>query len=418
MQPEADNTAAEPTEPASLAALARYFGWLGWTAFGGPAAHIAIMQEDLVTKRRWLTRQHFLDLLAASQLIPGPTSTELAIHTGYVKRGVAGLFVAGICFILPAFAIVLLLSILYVAYGSLPTVGALFYGIQPVIVAIIIQAIERLARSAWRNWPERAIGIAAAGLALLLPIDPVLLILGGGMIGVALQQRSAASVASLVLIPGVATATLIQPGLWELGLFFLKVGATLMGSGYVLIAYLENDVVGVGWMSSRQLIDAIAVGQMTPGPLFSTAAFVGYVIQAGPQGDIAAGVLGAIICAMAIFLPSFVFVWVSGPWVEKLRHAPAMRAFLDGVNAAVVGTMIATTLTLLRAALINLPQPIWAVPLGSWMIDLPALAILLVATGLLLPKKAANPTLLIVLGALLGVVLVWGRDLIGAGALT
>ena len=397
----------QQTKPATLAELARYFLRLGFTAFGGPAAHIAMMEDDIVTRRRWLTRQHFLDMLAATQLVPGPNSTEMAIHVGYVKRGFAGLCVAGICFILPAFLIVLAISIAYVRYGALPATAALFYGIQPVIVAIIMQAIVRLAGSAWKTRPMLILGIVSTILSLVLPIDPVIVIVLGGLVGVLLagSWRSLGSAALLVLPGSVLLASTPAP-LWQLALFFLKVGATLMGSGYLLISYLENDLVNrYGWLTTRQLIDAIAVGQMTPGPVFTTAAFVGYVIRAGQEGAVIPGIIGASVCAAAIFMPSFFIIALIGPLVPRMRSSPSLGAFLDGVNAAVVGTMAATTWKLLQTAVLNLQHEVWSVPLGKQRLDIPALLIAVIAAAILLPKKAPNSSYLIVAGAILGLLI-------------
>jgi chromate transporter len=398
---------AEPgTEPATLGQVAAYFVRLGFTAFGGPAAHIALMEDELVARRRWLSRQRFLDMLAATQLVPGPNSTEMAIHIGYIKAGVAGLAVAGACFVLPAFLIVLALSIAYVAYGTLPAATALLYGIQPVIVAIVVQAIVRLAANAWQARDMRVLGLVATVAALLLPADPVLVIVAGGLIGVALRVGlGRRPLAALLVAPLPVLATPEAP-LWQLALLFLKIGATLMGSGYLLISYLENDLVNrLGWLTPRQLIDAIAVGQMTPGPVFTTAAFVGYVVRAGADGNIARGVVGAAVCALAIFLPSFVIVWLIGPLVPRMRASRTLGAFLDGVNAAVVGTMAATTITLLQAAVIGLPQPAYAITLAGFAIDLPALALALLAAALLVRRRAPNSTYLIVAGALAGLAL-------------
>ncbi|HEX9373044.1 MAG TPA: chromate efflux transporter [Roseiflexaceae bacterium] len=440
----------ESTERATLGELARYFLRLGFTAFGGPAAHIAIMEDDVVARRRWLTRAHFMDMLAATQLVPGPNSTEMAIHVGYLQQGLPGLVIAGACFILPAFLIVLALSIGYVAYGALPAVGALFYGIQPVIVAIVVQATYRLGRTAWRSNAMRALGVLAFVVALIAPFDPVWVIVAGGLAGVALAQGLPAGspllalllrnpwsdrvpdnstpIARIVRMGGdylygairvnlfnpsnpwsLATVALVQAAadssLWRLALFFLKVGATLMGSGYLLISYLQNDLVSrYGWLTPRQLVDAIAVGQMTPGPVFTTAAFVGYVVRAGPANDVVRGLAGAAVCALAIFLPSFVIVALMGPLLPRLRGSTVMRAFLDGVNAAVVGTIAATVWSLFRAAAIDVPHPTLAVPLAGAALDLPAAALALGATALLLRDRAPNSTVLIGVGAALGLV--------------
>lgn len=430
-------TVEEPTTQASIAELARYFLQLGFTAFGGPAAHIAIMEDDVVRRRRWLTRAHFMDMLAATQLVPGPNSTEMAIHIGYVQQGVRGLIVAGVCFILPAFLIVLAISITYMIYGQLPVVDALFYGIQPVIVAIVIQATYRLGRTAWKSNALRALGVIALLATLFAPIDPIWVIVIGGLAGVVIKRAIPAGGAVLlvlisekrsfissnmalifdrrlssrigVIVPGAEymIAPLAQaasePTLWHLALFFLKVGATLIGSGYLLISYLQNDLVTkYGWLTPRQLVDAIAVGQMTPGPVFTTAAFVGYVIRAGSAGDIARGSIGAAVCALAIFLPSFVIVALMGPLMPRLRGSKTVAAFLDGVNAAVVGTIAATTWTLFLTATVNLPDPVLALPLAGVTLDLPATLLAAGATTLLLRDRAPNSTILIGIGALLG----------------
>jgi chromate transporter len=392
---------------ATLGQLARYFLRLGFTAFGGPAAHIAIMEDDLVARRRWLTRAHFMDMLAATQLVPGPNSTEMAIHIGYVHQGLAGLAVAGACFILPAFLIVLALSIGYVAYGALPAVGGLFRGIQPVIVAIVIQAAYRLGRAALQTNAMRALGLLALVVALVAPFDPVWVIVGGGLAGVLIARGGRTRVAALLALPlpGVLAQAAPTPAapLWQLAQFFLKVGATLLGSGYLLISYLQNDLVNrFGWLTPKQLVDAIAVGQMTPGPVFTTAAFVGYVVRAGGSGDIARGVIGAAVCALAIFLPSFVIVALMGPAMPWLRRSPGMRAFLDGVNAAVVGTIAATTWSLFLAAAVNLPQPVLPVSLAGTSLDLFAAFLAAAATAVLLRDRAPNSTILIAIGAVLG----------------
>jgi chromate transporter len=427
----------ESTTQASLAELARYFLRLGFTAFGGPAAHIAIMEDDVVRRRRWLTRAHFMDMLAATQLVPGPNSTEMAIHIGYVQQGLPGLIVAGVCFIMPAFLIVLAISIAYVIYGKLPAVDALFYGIQPVIVAIIIQATYRLGRTAWKALAFCALGVIALLATLFTPIDPVWVIVIGGLAGVVITRAIPAGGAALLVLIGEKRswitsdlASIIdrrlssitgaifpgaehliaplaqaasEPALWQLALFFLKVGATLIGSGYLLISYLQNDLVSqFGWLTPRQLVDAIAVGQMTPGPVFTTAAFVGYVIRAGPAGDIARGTIGAAVCALAIFLPSFVIVGLIGPLMPRLRTSKTIAAFLDGVNAAVVGTIAATTWTIFLTAAVNLAEPVLGLPLAGVLLDLPATLLAAGATALLLRNRAPNSTILIGIGALLG----------------
>jgi chromate transporter len=397
--------ADEHTAPATVGQLARYFLRLGATAFGGPAAHIAIMEDDIVVRRRWLTRSHFMDMLAATQLVPGPNSTEMAIHIGYVKAGMPGLLVAGACFILPALLIVLALSTAYVAYGALPAVGALFYGIQPVIVAIVVQATYRLGRAALKSTRLIALGVAAFLLTLLAPIDPVWIIAAGGLAGVVLARALRPATAALLALPlpTLLAQAAAEPSLWRLALFFLKVGGTLLGSGYLLISYLQNDLVNrFGWLTPRQLVDAIAVGQMTPGPVFTTAAFVGYVVRAGPTNDLGRGIAGGLICALAIFLPSFIIVALMGPLLPWLRRSVAIRAFLDGVNAAVVGTIAATTWSLFQAAAIDLARPALAIPIAGVPLDVPATALAVAAVALLVRDRAPNSTILIAAGAALG----------------
>jgi chromate transporter len=404
-----------PLVTASLGDLAAYFTRMGFTAVGGPAAHIAMLEQDLVEQRRWMTRQHFLDTLAATQLVPGPNSTEMVIHIGYTQRGVPGMLVAGACFMLPALLLVLAIGVGYVAFGALPQVGALFYGIQPVIVAIIVHAAYRLGRSICQRISMIVLAVAAALLTLFSVLDTVWVLVVGGLVGVALEMGAGlARVRVLLLLPFVAEAGVgavaraaseAKAPLWEMALFFLKVGATMMGSGYVLISYMEYDLVeGKGWLTHQELIDAIAVGQMTPGPMFTTAGFVGYINQAGPGGDVVAGLVGGVICALAIFLPSFFIVFLIAPWIPRLRQSRIAGAFLNGVNAAVVGSIAATTWTLFRAAVLNLETPIWTLAVGGSAVDMPALAVLAVAIVVLMRTKV-NSALLIAAGALVGLLL-------------
>lgn len=412
---QAEATQDKPFTPveASLGEVAAYFVRLGFTAFGGPAAHIAMMQRDLVEQKRWLSQQQFLDTLAATQLVPGPNSTELAIHMGYIKKGIPGLLVAGVCFIVPAFLLVLLLSIGYVTYGALPQVGALFYGIQPVIVAIVIQAAYKLGSTACRTTPMIVLAVVGALATLLLTIDTVWVIIGGGLIGIALklwprlQQGTAALLAlpaaglGLPLLAPLAQSTTVAP-LWQLGLFFLKVGATLMGSGYVLISYMEHDLVANGWLTRQEVLDAIAVGQMTPGPVFTTSAFVGYVNQAGADNNLLAGTIGAAVCAIGIFLPSFIIVLLIAPWIQRMRQSLVAGAFLDGVNAAVVGSIAATTWTLFLTAAVDLPNPLLALPVAGAQFDVLPAVLLGAATVVLLRFPQVNSVILIVAGAGVG----------------
>lgn len=401
----------------SLREVMILFTRLGFTAFGGPAAHIAQMQDEVVEKRKWLDRGHFMDMLGATQFIPGPNSTEMAIHIGYLQQGVRGLIVAGVSFIWPAFLIVLALSYLYVRFGSLPDAGGLFYGIQPVVVAIVAVATVRLARISCRTPFAMTLAVAAALLVLADWLGALWVIVLGGLIGVAYERLRRHDVAALLLaVLSAPTATLAgeaatsvsarSPSLGGLFLYFLTVGATIMGSGYVIVSYLNDGLVNrLGWLTQSQLVDAIAVGQMTPGPVFTTAAFVGYVVMAGSNNNVYAGAAGALVSTIAIFLPAFVFVWLLSPWVQRVRTSRALRAFLDGVNAAVVGTVAATTFFLLISATVNLTIPVYAISVGAYAVDLPAAAITVVSLVILLRRPRLNSTWLIAAGALAGLLL-------------
>ncbi len=314
-----------------LRELAILFLRLGATAFGGPAAHIAFMEDEVVRRRQWLTREEFLDLLGAANLIPGPNSTELAIHIGYRRAGWRGLLVAGACFILPATLIVFAIAWAYVRWAKLPQAEALLYGIKPVIIAIVVDALWRLAKTAMRTWLLALAAIGAA-TAAFLGVHELLVLFGAGVL---------LMVISIKPKPATALAVPLMP----IFLFFLKVGSVLFGSGYVLLAFLRGDLVERwGWLTESQLLDAVAVGQITPGPLFTTATFVGYLL-AGPWG--------AVVATVGIFLPAFFFVAVSGPIVPRLRKSKLMSAFLDGLNAAAVALMAVVTWNLGRAAIVD-----------------------------------------------------------------
>lgn len=322
--------------------LALLFLRLGATAFGGPAAHIAMMEDEVVRRRGWLTREELLDLLSAANLIPGPNSTELAIHIGYRRGGWKGLIVAGTCFILPAALIVTFIAWLYVRYAKLPQAEAVLYGVKPVIIAIIAQALWRLGKTAMKS----PLLIAAAVVALaaaFLGVHELIVLFGMGVLIALTRTRRAMLVAPLAAIPAAAPAF----GLLPLFLFFLKVGSVLFGSGYVLIAFLRADLVERWhWLSEGQLLDAVAVGQITPGPVFTTATFIGYLLG---------GIPGATVATVGIFLPAFVFVAISAPLVARLRQSKVAGAFLDGVNAATVALMTFVTWQLARTAIVDLP---------------------------------------------------------------
>lgn len=371
--------------------LARLFLKLGTIAFGGPAAHIAMMDDEVVRRRGWLDREQFLDLVGAVNLIPGPNSTEMAIHIGLLRAGWRGLVVAGTCFILPAVLIVLAVAWAYVRYGTLPQAAALLYGIKPVIIAIVAQALWSLGRKAVSGPLTGVVGAAVVGLAFL-DVNEILLLLAGGilvMVGGVTRASHGRAVAG-----GVATGALALTGpssawaaaasgvasvsLWKLTAVFLKVGAILFGSGYVLLAFLRADLVHrLGWLTDQQLIDAIAVGQFTPGPVFTTATFIGYVV---------AGLPGALLATVGIFFPSFVFVAASNPLIPRMRRSARLGRFLDGVNVASFGLMAAVTWQLARSAVVD------PLTLGVALVSL-----------LLLIRYQPNSTWLVAAGAIIGV---------------
>ena len=371
-------------EPTPLRELALLFLRLGTTAFGGPAAHIAMMRDEVVRRREWLTEERFLDLLGATNLIPGPNSTEMAIHIGWERRRWAGLIVAGVCFILPAVFITGALGWAYVRLGTLPEVASLLYGVKPVILAVVLQALWGLTPKAARTWFLRALGIGATVLSALGGRELVVLF-GAGFVAVLASIANERSrndhlkpLAGFLPAAAASALTAMTPVSLS-GLFwvFLKIGSVLFGSGYVLLAFLRADLVErLHWLTEAQLIDAIAVGQVTPGPVFTTATFIGYLL-AGPKG--------AAIATLGIFLPAFVFVAMSGPLVPRLRASCVAGAFLDGVNVASLALMAVVTAQLGRAALIDWPT-----------------ALLCLVSGVLLIRYRINSTWLLAGGALSG----------------
>lgn len=376
-----------------LLELAGLFLRLGTTAFGGPAAHIAMMEDEVVRRRQWLTREEFLDLLGATNLIPGPNSTELAIHIGHHRAGWAGLLVAGCCFILPATLIVGFIAWAYVRFGSLPQAEGLLYGVKPVIIAVVIQALWGLGRTAFKNSGLAVLGLIAIGLNFF-GVNELVVLFGSGILVAASRavtqwhNTTAAPrpplltvVPGLPLLPvagaaGVATVT-IPFKLGSLFLFFAKVGSVLFGSGYVLLAFLRADLVERWhWLTEAQLLDAIAVGQFTPGPVFTTATFIGYVLG---------GASGAAVATAGIFLPAFCFVAVSGPLVPRLRKSAVAGAFLDGVNVASLALMAVVTWRLGTATVVD--------GFTAW---------LALAAALLLFRWRINSAWLVLIGAGLG----------------
>ncbi len=333
-----------------LGELATVFLRLGTVAFGGPAAHIAMMEEEFVRRRGWLPKQDFLDLVGAAGLIPGPSSTEVAIYVGYRRSGWRGLLVGGACFILPAALLVTALAWAYVRLGRLLEVGAVLYGVKAVVIAIIAQALLSLGKAAFKTKGLLAVG-AVAAVASRYGVNPLAVLAGSGLAwGLLLQvprPKGGRSVALLLGGAGAAgVAAAVQPvTLSKLFLLFLKIGATVFGSGYVLLAFLRADFVeGTRWLTEARLLDAVAVGQVTPGPVFTTATFIGYLL---------AGLPGAAVATVAIFLPSFALVAGSGPLIPRLRRSPMAAAILDGVNAGAVAVILVVGLQLGRTALVD-----------------------------------------------------------------
>ena len=338
-----------------LGELALFFLRLGTTAFGGPAAHIAIMEDELVRRRHWLSRERFLDLLGASNLIPGPSSSEVAIHIGYLCAGWRGLLIAGSCFILPAALMVTGLGWLYVRFGELPAIANVLYGIKPVVIAVVLQALWSLGRTAVKTTFLGFVAVVCLLLSVFGLHPLLLLLLAGGIACLPALRTSRVSLSALPLLTigsGMLT-TSASFSLLSLFLIFLKLGATVFGSGYVLLAFLRTDLVTHrGWLTDAQLVDAVAVGQVTPGPVFTTAAFIGFILG---------GIRGAILSTVGIFLPAFLLVALSGPLVPRIRKSKVAGTFLDGVNVASLALMAAVTWQLGRASLVDTATALLAV---------------------------------------------------------
>jgi chromate transporter len=384
-------TAIAMTErPTTLWDIARLFLKLGTTAFGGPAAHIAMLEREVVERRRWMTEAEFLDHLGASNLIPGPTSTELVIHIGRRRGGWPGLLVAGACFILPAALMVALIACAYVRYGKMPAVAGLLYGVKPVVIAVILQALWKLGHSAIKSRWLAAVALIALGLSAL-GTSPLLVLAVGGVLALAasvVPLRNPASVLTWVransmaqvAATATASATALSAGLWPVFLIFAKIGAMVFGSGYVLLVFLRAELVERhAWLTQQQLLDAVAVGQVTPGPVFTTATFLGYLLH---------GTTGAIAATIGIFLPAFVLVAVSAPLIPKIRASRAAGSALDGVNVASLALMAMVTWQLARSALVD------------WQ----TLALALLSAALLFRFPRLNSAWLVVGAGLLGAV--------------
>ena len=365
--------------------IASVFFKLGCFAFGGPAAHIAMMEAEVVEKRKWITRQHFLDLMGATNLIPGPNSTEMTMHCGHERGGKLGLFVAGICFIFPAIVITGFLAFLYVKYGKMPQVEPFIYGIKPAVLAIILNAVFKLGKKAIKGPEYIVMGLLVVGLSLL-GYNEIFALLSMGVIGMTYfylknkkwDSNTKAIIPLIILNSSLATTKIIT----SLNIFwvFLKVGAVLYGSGYVLFAYLDAELVEKGWLTQQQLLDAVAMGQFTPGPVLSTATFIGYQLN---------GFSGALMASVGIFLPSFLFVLLLNPLVNKIRGSVLLSGFLDTVNVAAVGIMAAV---LLKMG-------------GAVLLDWKSVIIALIAVSLVFVVKKLNAIWIILIGAGLGYLL-------------
>jgi chromate transporter len=370
-----------------LREVAGLFLRLGSTAFGGPAAHVAMMRREVVQRRQWVSDGEFVDAVGLTNLLPGPNSTELAIHLGRERAGLAGLFVGGACFIAPAVAIVLVLAVLYDRYGTTVAGERLLYGIKPVIIAIVVHALVGLARVVLRRRSLVVVIAAAVGLSLA-GVNEIVLLLGSGVLVTLVSNvrrtPPLASVVPFLFVAPLQLAASEDPNraavsLWRLLLIFLKIGALLFGSGYVLLAFLRRDLVdATGWLTSQQLLDAVAVGQFTPGPLFSSATFVGYQV---------AGFDGAAVATLGIFAPSFAFIALTGTLLARVRRSPLASAALDGVNAAAVGLMAAVTIQLGDDALVDTLTVVMAIAslavLVRWPINSAWLVLAVAIVGLL-----------------------------------
>lgn len=364
----------------NLKEIAGLFFKLGSIAFGGPAAHIAMMEDEVVKKRKWMTHEHFLDLVGATNLIPGPNSTEMTMHCGYEQAGWRGLIVAGASFIIPAVVITAIFAWLYQQYGHLPNVEPFIYGIKPAVIAIILSAVYSLGKKALKNVTLSILG----GLTLLvslLGVNEIIALFGCGAVGILIglakqKQSSANSFLPVLLIP----AAIGSVGYLKIFLTFLKVGALLYGSGYVLFAFLDAELVMKGLLTRQELIDAVAVGQFTPGPVLSTATFIGW--QMG-------GIWGAILATLGIFLPSFVFVSLLNPIIPRLRKSVIMASFLDAVNIAAVAVIVSVVISMSKDTLTD------------WR----TIVIALVSLAVVFGWKKLNSAFIVIGGAALGYLL-------------
>jgi|TARA_B100000809_G_scaffold205072_1_gene206669 chromate transporter len=414
-----------------LRELAQLFLKLGTIGFGGPAVHIAIMEEEVVERRGWMDHQQFLDLVGATNLIPGPNSTEMAIHIGYVRAGMRGLLVAGSCFLLPAIMITTVLAALYVQYGQMPQVASILATIKPAVLAIILTAGWRLGRKAIRSRQLAGIALLVASGPIFWPGNEILILLGGSLLGCVLLSRDRpasnppvppkatddddndekvktgkgfAGIGMLAMAPAVVSGKTLL----AVFLSFLKVGAVLYGTGYVLIAYLDGELVQkLGWLQSDQLIDAIAIGQFTPGPILSTATFIGFLVMEG-QG-IWMQIAGATVATLGIFLPSFLLVAITGPMIPRLRSHRGAAIFLDSVNAASMGLMGAVVLKFSYPLLFQLNDRMLSLFGNTWTISVPGgvkwiSLLILLGASIASIRYRVSPALLVLAAILIGLI--------------
>jgi chromate transporter len=372
LPPQSRSEYPRPTRRAPLREMAKVFLKLGFIGFGGPLAHIALIEQECVQKRKWMDRSELLQGLAFSQILPGPTSTQLAIYTGYRLGGPAGGLATGGAFIVPAFAMLLVLTWVYFRFGSIPAVQGLFYGMTPVVLAMILASNYRLVKSATTEWILLGIMLASTVVVALFHFNVIALFAIAGVLGILLYGPRSASHGSHSLMFAAA------PSLLQLAWFFLKVGSVIFGGGYVIIPFIEREVVNqLGWLTHREFLDGLALGQMTPGPVVSTATFIGYKV---------AGFAGALISTIAIFVPSFIFVFAGSAYLGRIEGSPYVKAFLKTVNVAALGAILGAVWTLARSSVMH--------PFG--------LTVFIAALVALIRFKI-NFLMLIAAGALLGV---------------
>ena len=380
-----------------LVEIAKVFFKLGLFAFGGPAAHIAMMEEEVVNKRKWMSRQHYLDLIGATNLIPGPNSTEMTMHCGHERGGFKGLFIAGISFIFPAVLTTGLLAFIYTEYGDLPNIKPFFYGIKPAVLAVIASAILKLGKKAIKGWELAMFGLIVLALSFY-GINEIVVLLGTGILGAFYfytKHKAKTTTNSIVPFILLNTGLTSVAKITSLNVFltFLKVGSILYGSGYVLFAYLKVELVETGLLTNQELLDAIAMGQFTPGPVLSTATFIGYQLT---------GIWGALAASVGIFLPSFLFVLILNPLIPKMQKSKFLRGFLDSVNVAAVGIMIAVLFTMVADTIF--PEVSLNTVLER-VFDWKALVIAIISATLVFGFKKVNVMWTIFGGAVLGYIL-------------